>query len=145
MGRAKAWILDMRLWTLHPKHLDRQGLLAVWREGLLAQAVLRGNTKGYKNHPQLDRFKKHPDPLQAITYYLHEVHKEATSRGYNFDVSKIYPFEKPEKIQTTAGQMEFERKHLLRKLAQRSPDDYERLLNRRASTRTHYFKSSRVI
>jgi hypothetical protein len=34
----------MRLWSLHPKHLDRQGLLAVWREGLLAQEVLRGET-----------------------------------------------------------------------------------------------------
>jgi len=31
----------MRLWTIHPKYLDRQGLLALWREALLAQKVLR--------------------------------------------------------------------------------------------------------
>ncbi len=48
----------MRLWSLHPKYLDRQGLLAVWREGLLAQKVLQGKTKGYKNHPQLKRFQQ---------------------------------------------------------------------------------------
>ena len=73
----------MRLWTLHPKYLDRQGLVALWREGLLAQAVLRGSTKGYRNHPQLNRFKAHPTPHLAIAYYLHEVNKQATSRGYS--------------------------------------------------------------
>ncbi len=121
----------MRLWTLHPKHLDRQGLIAVWREGLLAQAVLRGKTKGYKNHPQLDRFKKHPNPLQATASYLHEIHKEATSRGYNFNVSKIRSAGNSQKIQTTSGQVDFEIKHLLRKLKQRSPDDYERLIKQK--------------
>jgi hypothetical protein len=34
-------------------------LVAVWREGLLAQAVLQGKTNGYKNHPQLDFEVKH--------------------------------------------------------------------------------------
>ena len=28
----------MRLWSLHPKHLDPQGLVARWREGLLARS-----------------------------------------------------------------------------------------------------------
>ncbi|HEU5178767.1 MAG TPA: pyrimidine dimer DNA glycosylase/endonuclease V, partial [Burkholderiales bacterium] len=32
----------MRLWSLHPKYLDARGLVALWREALLAQAVLRG-------------------------------------------------------------------------------------------------------
>ena len=32
----------MRLWSLHPCYLDPAGLVAVWREGLLARAVLRG-------------------------------------------------------------------------------------------------------
>ncbi len=36
----------MRIWTLHPQYLDRQGLVALWREGLLAQEVLRGQTRG---------------------------------------------------------------------------------------------------
>jgi hypothetical protein len=43
----------MRLWSLHPQYLDPQGLVALWREALLAQAVLRGKTRGYKHHPQL--------------------------------------------------------------------------------------------
>jgi hypothetical protein len=29
-----------RIWSLHPKYLDARGLVALWREGLLAQAVL---------------------------------------------------------------------------------------------------------
>ena len=106
----------MRLWTLHPKYLDRQGLVAVWREGLLAQAVLRGTTKGYKNHPQLDRFKTHPKPLMAIAYYLYEVSEEATRRGYIFDTSKIGLTGNTPAIQTTSGQLEFENRHLLNKL-----------------------------
>ena len=79
----------MRLWTLHPKYLDRQGLLGLWREGLLAQAVLQGKTKGYRHHPQLARFQMHPDPVQAIAHYLREVHEEATRRGYNFDARVV--------------------------------------------------------
>ncbi|MFP3165813.1 MAG: pyrimidine dimer DNA glycosylase/endonuclease V, partial [Nitrososphaeria archaeon] len=34
----------MRLWSLHPSFLDKQGILGVWREGLLAQKVLIGKT-----------------------------------------------------------------------------------------------------
>jgi hypothetical protein len=114
----------MRLWTLHPKYLDRQGLVAVWREGLLAQAVLCETTKGYKNHPQLSRFRKHPHPRRAIAYYLHEVSEEAKRRGYNFDVSKIDFGGNTEVIQTTSGQLDFEKKHLMDKLEQRSKDNY---------------------
>lgn len=116
----------MRLWTLHPKYLDRQGLLALWREGLLAQAVLQGATKGYKNHPQLSRFKTHPEPLRAIGYYLSEVSDEAKSRGYNFDISKIAIKGEKQLIQTTSGQLDFEISHLLGKLKKRSREDYEK-------------------
>ena len=121
----------MRLWTLHPKYLDRQGLLALWREGLLAQAVLQGNTKGYKNHPQLDRFKSHPNPLGAIGYYLREVYVEARKRGYNFNETKIRSHSAPQAIQTTCSQMEFETKYLLRKLETRSRTDFERLTDKK--------------
>ncbi len=118
----------MRLWTLHPKYLDRQGLLAVWREGLLAQAVLKGNTKGYKNHPQLERFKRHPDPLGAIGYFLHVVHGEAKKREYNFDASKLGSIKKPRTIPTTSGQLEFEIEHLLKKLHTRNQPHYQRFV-----------------
>jgi hypothetical protein len=126
-GRDRNGVFKMRLWTLHPKYLDRQGLLAVWREGLLAQAVLRGNTKGYKNHPQLERFKTHPNPLAAIGRYLREVYAEAQKRGYRFNAAKIGSDTTPQVIQTTSGQLEFEIKHLSRKLEARSRTDPERL------------------
>ncbi|HBH88016.1 MAG TPA: hypothetical protein DDY17_10520, partial [Syntrophaceae bacterium] len=71
----------MRLWCLHPGYLDVKGLLALWREGLLARKVLQNRTVGYKHHPQLERFKSHVHPVKAIDYYLHYVHEEASRRG----------------------------------------------------------------
>lgn len=106
----------MRLWSLHPKYLDRQGLLALWREGLLAQKVLLGKTRGYKNHPQLQRFKEQKDPLSAIGSFLKAVHSEAASRGYSFDNSKILKSNARVRLKTTRGQIEYEAKHLLNKL-----------------------------
>ena len=79
----------MRLWSLHPSLLDGKGLVALWREGLLAQQVLSGLTKGYRHHPQLARFRSCSDPVAAIAAYLHEVHRESVRRGYCFDASKI--------------------------------------------------------
>ena len=117
----------MRLWTLHPQYLDRQGLLAVWREGLLAQAVLLGQTKGYKNHPQLLRFKQHADPASAIACYLEGIYHEACRRSYNFNRAKYTLGDAPARIPAPSGQMEFEIRHLLAKLNKRSPDDYARL------------------
>ena len=75
----------MRLWTVHPKYLDPVGLVAVWREALLARAVLRGETRGYRHHPQLTRFRSHPQPVSALNRYLHAVYAEAFRRGYQFD------------------------------------------------------------
>jgi hypothetical protein len=117
----------MRLWTLHPKHLDRQGLLALWREGLLAQAVLAGKTKGYRNHPQLARFKRAGDPVAAIGAYLKVVHAEASERGYSFDSCRIAKTDGRTRIRTTRGQMEYERKHLLKKLKARDPERFRML------------------
>lgn len=67
----------VRIWSLHPKYLDRQGLTACWRETLLAQAVLAGRTRGYRSHPQLERFREHPDPISAVGWYLHGIADEA--------------------------------------------------------------------
>jgi len=111
----------MRLWSLHPKYLDPQGLVALWRETLLAQAVLRGETRGYRSHPQLDRFKSHPAPLAAMSLYLKAIHAEAESRGYSFDKSKIRPARKQVVLSVTSGQMEYEWAHLLAKLKVRNP------------------------
>ncbi|MBU0751353.1 MAG: pyrimidine dimer DNA glycosylase/endonuclease V [Gammaproteobacteria bacterium] len=114
----------MRLWSLHPRYLDPQGLVALWREALLAQAVLRGETRGYRSHPQLQRFREQPSPIEAISAYLAAVHAEATLRGYSFDRSK---FEAPSAgpvaaIPVTIGQIEYEWQHLMSKLALRNPE-----------------------
>jgi len=110
---------EMRIWTLHPQHLDRQGLLALWREGLLAQAVLLGKTRGYLHHPQLARFRKQQDPAAAIATYLAAVHREAVRRGYEFDASKINGRRSQSRITETSGQLMYEWQHLKRKLSLR--------------------------
>ena len=115
----------MRLWSLHPKYLDSKGLVALWREALLAQAVLRGQTRGYKHHPQLERFRSHVSPRFAINLYLAIVHAEASSRGYAFDRSKIGPVRSVPHISVSRGQIQHEWKHLLAKLATRSPACFE--------------------
>jgi hypothetical protein len=114
----------LRLWSLHPQYLDRQGLLALWREALLAQKVLSGHTVGYRNHPQLERFKKHPRSHEAIAVYLLAVWKEAKKRGYDFDRRKIKPGRTGRKIRVTQGQLTYEFQWLCRKLKKRSPGQY---------------------
>ncbi len=125
--------INMRLWTLHPQYLDRQGLLAVWREGLLAKRVLEHWTAdpekptGYRNHPQLDRFKTTDNPVEAITLYLAEILTESQHREYKFDSDKIVVPDVSITIPVTTGQIEHERKHLLKKLSIRDPEAAERL------------------
>ena len=112
----------MRLWSLHPRYLDPQGLVALWREALLAKAVLHGQTRGYVHHPQLSRFHEHAQPRLAINSYLAAVHDEATRRGYRFDRSKLEPVQEVAPIAVTSGQLAYEWDHLQRKLALRSPE-----------------------
>lgn len=116
----------MRLWTIHPRFLDTKGLLAVWREGLLALHVLAGKTKGYMQHPQLERWRKavpkHPE--KGVATYLREIHKESRSRFYRFDWERVLAITTPLGHHTygltvTRGQVEFERMHLLKKIAVR--------------------------
>ena len=118
----------MRLWSIHPKYLDRIGLVALWRESLLAQKVLKGETKGYKNHPQLLRFRIHPDPVSAIAMYLQKVWEESKRRGYNFDIEKIGNVAVIEKIPVTRGQLKYEFGWLCCKLKNRSYQKYRELL-----------------
>lgn len=118
----------MRLWSLDPKYLDRAGLLAAWREGLLAKKVLEGKTKGYKNHPQLDRFKNTSDPLNQINHYLKGIFQEAKRRNYNFNEQKIDSLKKIEKkIKISSGQLIYEFEHLLKKLKIRDKRKYQEL------------------
>lgn len=138
----------MRIWSLHPRYLDRQGLTACWREALLAQAVLAGRTRGYRQHSQLTRFRAQPHAVAAVGAYLGGVASEAARRGYRFDVGRI---DRPEptdgtttvaatssesassvgeassgalvpRIPVTAGQVAHEWAHLSAKLVVRSPE-----------------------
>ena len=109
----------MRLWSLHPKYLDARGLVALWREGLLAQAVLSGSTRGYLRHPQLARFKQQPQPAAFIAQYLRSVHAEAARRGYRFAAEKIKHRVVAKRLTVTHGQIEFEWQHLMKKLKAR--------------------------
>lgn len=118
----------MRLWSLHPKHLDSRGLVALWREGLLAQAVLRGRTKGYRHHPQLIRFRAQPSPVPLIGAYLNAVHAEAGRRGYRFDAGRIACCGSAGRIDVSRGQVDFEWSHLVTKLEARSPEWREQQL-----------------
>jgi hypothetical protein len=109
----------MRLWTLHPRYLDAQGLVALWREALLAQRVLQGATKGYIHHPQLTRFRASSDPQAAIATYLIGVFEEAERRRYAFDAGKIAGRRFSGMIDETEGQLLYEWCHLQRKLQRR--------------------------
>ena len=111
----------MRLWSLHPSLLDRIGLLALWREALLAQKVLLGATVGYRHHPQLERFRMSRNPARTIATYLWTVADEAKERGYDFNVSKITAKRGRISIPVTSGQLAYELAHLKQKLRSRDP------------------------
>lgn len=112
----------MRLWTLHPGYLDSRGLVALWREGLLARKVLLGQTRGYRVHPQLVRFRSYAEPLATIDAYLWEVVEEARCRGYRFDETKLEARVEVSHLIATTGQLAYEWSHLMRKLRERDPE-----------------------
>jgi hypothetical protein len=119
----------MRLWSIHPEYLDAKGLVALWREGLLAQKVLLGETRGYKNHSQLIRFKECNNSVGAIASYLRCVHEEAEKRGYKFDRAKIANKRITAKLFVNSGQIDYEFEHLLNKLKMRDHSLYAKLKN----------------
>ena len=119
----------VRLWTLHPKYLDARGLVALWREALLAQKVLCGATRGYRHHPQLRRFSGLAKPSAALASYLAALHEEAVQRGYKFDASKIGARRVHGKMTETRGQLLYEWRHLKWKLKKRDLKKYRDLLS----------------
>jgi hypothetical protein len=121
----------VRLWTLHPRYLDARGLVAVWREALLARAVLRGRTSGYRHHPQLTRFRRQANPVACVNAYLRVVYDEARRRGYRFNAAKLGRVATQPRITETAGQLDYERGHLMRKLKVRDGERYRTLARTR--------------
>jgi hypothetical protein len=131
----------MRLWSLHPSLLDRVGLVALWREALLAQKVLAGASKGYRHHPQLDRFRQSALPSRDIASYLWSVADEAKERGYVFDVSKIAMRRGRVSIPVTNGQLAYELTHLKQKLRQRDPKRLQLISKRESVEVNSMFKA----
>jgi len=119
----------VRLWSLHPQYLDAKGLVALWREALLARRVLQDRTQGYRRHPQLKRFKAQPNPLTAIEVYLQGVYEEAVRRGYRFDASKVDATTESMSLCVTRGQLRYEVLHLKQKLKGRDRACYQRLVD----------------
>jgi len=117
----------MRIWSIHPRYLDRKGLVALWREALLAKKVLENKTKGYKNHPQLIRFKESTRTADCINQYLWEVYQEAKKRNYSFNKDKISDNFKQVTLGVTTGQLQFEIKHLKEKLKSRDAEKLKEL------------------
>jgi len=115
----------MRIWSIHPKYLDSKGLVALWRESLLAKKVLEGKTVGYRNHPQLDRFKSSKNQLYAINQYLNNVYDESVLRNFTFDRAKFRKPIIPIFLSVSEGQIIFEFEHLLCKLKEREFHLYE--------------------
>jgi hypothetical protein len=126
----------MRLWSLHPSHLDAQGLVALWREALLAQKVLKGKTVGYRHHPQLRRFQDSIDPVASIGAYLRAIHEEARRRSYTFDASKIECDRRCGRLEVTQAQLVFESEHLKQKLRRRDPERF-RTFRRMRKVKVH--------
>ena len=120
----------MRLWSLHPSLLDRQALVAGWREALLAQKVLEGLTRGYTRHPQLERLRAAPDPLAAVTAYLCGLADEADSRGYRFDRTRVTMTTTADPalslpvatLPVATAQLDYELRLLRAKVCERSPE-----------------------
>lgn len=119
----------MRIWSLHPRYLDTKGLVALWREALLAKNVLEGKTESYKNHPQLLRFKNALNPVWAINSYLSEIYSESLKRNFKFDRQKINRDFGNIKLTVTTGQLNYEVNHLLNKLKIRDINRYNALKN----------------
>jgi len=117
----------MRLWSIHPEYLDSIGLVALWREALLAKKVLQGKTKGYRHHPQLIRFRSQKSPVNAVNFYLRTVWNEANRRGYSFDKRKLGRRGSVKTIPIASGQLTCELDHLRRKLKKRRFDQYRRI------------------
>lgn len=130
----------MRIWSVDPGFLDPKGLVACWRETLLARKVLKGETRGYRNHPQLERFKILPDPLCFLDWYLQTLFEESLRRGYHFDESKFLKRENREKIPLNQDQLQWEWNHLGEKLQLRDPLFYQKWQQKKTALANPVFK-----
>jgi len=103
--------------------------VALWREALLAQAILKGQTKAYARHPQLIRFRQSRTPIRGIAAYLRIVHAEGSRRGFKFDIDKIARGGHVECMVVMRGQIKYEWDHFMAKLLKRDIQRFIHLIS----------------
>lgn len=114
--------------SISPESLDRQDLVSLWRESLLARKAIEKKNKDYENQPQLRRHKDSFNPLTNINYYLSSVHEEAQKRGYDVDAKKIALLKnKMKDTKVSNGQVNYEFKHILKKLEDRDYGEFSKI------------------
>lgn len=79
----------MRLLSIHPKYLDKHALIALWREGLLAQKALSDGASVGKDSVHLVNFKNKANPVRAIGSYLSFVAAEGAKQGCRLNHERI--------------------------------------------------------
>ncbi|MGV0439032.1 pyrimidine dimer DNA glycosylase/endonuclease V [Corynebacterium mastitidis] len=114
----------LRISSLHPNLVDSKSLVVYWREALLVQNVLRGLTRAYRNHPQLDGVRSYPDPVGAVCFHLHGLVDDTDQRGcrLNLDLVRL-TVNSPRDVRLSmrSGGVAYERDLLLDKVTRRDP------------------------
>ncbi len=120
----------MKLWSLHPRHMDHTRLLALWRTALAARDIIEGRASDYRVDRSIYRFMGRLDSDRAINTYIYYIWLEAKGRGYRFareEALKKELIDTEIKIPVTSGQLLFEAWKLLTKISQTNPDWISRL------------------
>lgn len=80
---------------MHPRYLDAKGLVALWREALLVQAVLRGETRGQLDYERqrLEQKLAVRDPARLLE--LGKIKRLEPYPLFAVVRSPIEPWEKP--------------------------------------------------
>lgn len=127
-------IIIMRIWSFHPKYLDKQGLSRAINEGIAGNKALRKTGEGYppswEKHSQLERFKTTAIPGIYSQLYLDRLFMikynswmlETNQEPFFDDIENPYP-----KLKVTIGQLKYEWQRYLKKISKRSPKLYEEL------------------
>ena len=108
---------------------------------MLAQKVLKGETKSHENHPRLKKSKAHPHSQYAIANYLVEIWKESKRREYNFNKEKIGYTKIVEKIPITQSELRYEFDLLRDGTKKRTPSRHKDLLSVKKSNAIRFLKS----
>ncbi len=129
----------MNLLSIHPKYLDKQALISLWREGLTAQKVLNGELTLKKESSLLKRFRQSGNPIKAIGAYLSMIASEGARQGCKLNHEKIIcPNFDSEAIELDSQQIIFEMNFLKDKLKKRDTQKYREL------KQLHYIETNPV-